>query len=173
MCLYACMWFIRVNSCANKDFHAYPRENLSSILPTLLLSFFFVFFFSLCALCMANAPCFFLKSVIFIFTWNHFSDKGCRFNYPWRCSGVNALSCDIGLFSILLCWVLFPLHHRWTHSLVLCICVLISFQGNHPEDGQPVIIKVARVGFAVRHRRTIASVPKVYKVMELKYELGL
>ncbi|ONI33990.1 hypothetical protein PRUPE_1G457500 [Prunus persica] len=35
--------------------------------------------------------------------------------------------------------------------------------GNHPEDGQPVIIKVARVGFAVRHRRTIASVPKVYK----------
>lgn len=38
---------------------------------------------------------------------------------------------------------------------------LISLQGNHPEDGQPVIIKLAKVGFSIRHRRTIASVPKV------------
>ncbi|KAG8656725.1 DNA topoisomerase 1 isoform X2 [Manihot esculenta] len=33
--------------------------------------------------------------------------------------------------------------------------------GNHPKDGHPVILKLAKVGFAVRHRRTIASVPKL------------
>ncbi|KAL4029701.1 hypothetical protein IC575_007922 [Cucumis melo] len=35
--------------------------------------------------------------------------------------------------------------------------------GKHPKDGQPVIVKIARVGFTVRHGRTIASVPKSVK----------
>ncbi|MED6208622.1 hypothetical protein PIB30_047010 [Stylosanthes scabra] len=35
--------------------------------------------------------------------------------------------------------------------------------GTHPKDGQPVILKLARVGFAVRHRHTIASLPKILK----------
>ncbi|KAL2488008.1 DNA topoisomerase [Forsythia ovata] len=32
--------------------------------------------------------------------------------------------------------------------------------GNHPDDDQPVVLKLAKVGFSIRHRRTIASVPK-------------
>ncbi|XP_031738006.1 uncharacterized protein LOC116402629 [Cucumis sativus] len=35
--------------------------------------------------------------------------------------------------------------------------------GNHPKDGQPVIIKIARVGFTFRYRCTIATVPKNLK----------
>ncbi|KAH9617248.1 hypothetical protein KSS87_010770 [Heliosperma pusillum] len=32
--------------------------------------------------------------------------------------------------------------------------------GNHPVDGQPVVIKISKVGFTIRHRRNIAPVPK-------------
>ncbi|KAH0707722.1 hypothetical protein KY285_010795 [Solanum tuberosum] len=32
--------------------------------------------------------------------------------------------------------------------------------GNHPDDGQPVVLKLAKFGFTIRHRRTIAPVPK-------------
>lgn len=39
--------------------------------------------------------------------------------------------------------------------------MLISDQGTHPEDGQPVLLKLSKSGFTVRHRRTIATVPKV------------
>ncbi|XP_048438037.1 DNA topoisomerase 1 [Pyrus x bretschneideri] len=39
--------------------------------------------------------------------------------------------------------------------------------GKHPADGQPVILKVSKVGFAVRHRSTIASVPKHKKPTEI------
>ncbi|CAK9316480.1 unnamed protein product [Citrullus colocynthis] len=35
--------------------------------------------------------------------------------------------------------------------------------GNHPKDGQPVIIKIGAGGFTVRHRHVIASVPKNLK----------
>ncbi|KAL0553231.1 hypothetical protein IC582_007120 [Cucumis melo] len=35
--------------------------------------------------------------------------------------------------------------------------------GKHPKDGEPVIIKMARVGFAVGHRRTTASIPENLK----------
>ncbi|XP_023536595.1 uncharacterized protein LOC111797719 [Cucurbita pepo subsp. pepo] len=35
--------------------------------------------------------------------------------------------------------------------------------GNHPKDGQRVLIKITKAGFTVRHRRTIASVPKNLK----------
>ncbi|KAF3446490.1 hypothetical protein FNV43_RR11669 [Rhamnella rubrinervis] len=45
--------------------------------------------------------------------------------------------------------------------------------GNHPDDGQPVILKLAKVGFAVRHRRTIASVPKNVKAKDLTLEKAL
>ncbi|XP_061362537.1 uncharacterized protein LOC133306257 isoform X2 [Gastrolobium bilobum] len=45
--------------------------------------------------------------------------------------------------------------------------------GNHPKDGQPVILKLARVGFSVRHRRTIASVPKNMKPSDVTLEKAL
>lgn len=45
--------------------------------------------------------------------------------------------------------------------------------GDHPADGQPVILKVAKVGFAVRHRRTIASVPKDMKPTGITLEGAL
>ncbi|KAL5723373.1 hypothetical protein ACHQM5_006780 [Ranunculus cassubicifolius] len=32
--------------------------------------------------------------------------------------------------------------------------------GDHPDDGCPVMIKISRDGFSIRHRRTIAPVPK-------------
>ncbi|KAI3458916.1 hypothetical protein Pfo_015579 [Paulownia fortunei] len=45
--------------------------------------------------------------------------------------------------------------------------------GNHPDDGQPVILKLAKVGFSIRHRRTIASVPKNMKPNEITLEKAL
>ncbi|CAN6446734.1 unnamed protein product [Victoria cruziana] len=33
--------------------------------------------------------------------------------------------------------------------------------GNHPEDKKPIILKISKYGFSVRHRRTCAPVPKV------------
>ncbi|XP_054797970.1 uncharacterized protein LOC129303012 isoform X2 [Prosopis cineraria] len=45
--------------------------------------------------------------------------------------------------------------------------------GNHPKDGQPVILKHARVGFAVRHRRTTASIPKNVKPNDVTLEKAL
>lgn len=32
--------------------------------------------------------------------------------------------------------------------------------GDHPKDGNPVILKIGRVGYMVKHRQTMASVPK-------------
>ncbi|CAN1331449.1 DNA topoisomerase 1 [Linum perenne] len=32
--------------------------------------------------------------------------------------------------------------------------------GNHPKDGHPILLKLAKNGYSVRYRRTIASVPK-------------
>ncbi|KAK4385571.1 DNA topoisomerase 1 [Sesamum angolense] len=46
-------------------------------------------------------------------------------------------------------------------------------KGNHPDDGQPVILKLAKVGFSIRHRRTIASVPKNMKPNEVTLEKAL
>nr|KYP39101.1 DNA topoisomerase 1 [Cajanus cajan] len=45
--------------------------------------------------------------------------------------------------------------------------------GNHPKDGHPVILKLARVGFCVRHRSTIASVPKDMKASDVTLEKAL
>ncbi|XP_073272829.1 uncharacterized protein [Primulina huaijiensis] len=45
--------------------------------------------------------------------------------------------------------------------------------GNHPDDDQPVILKLARVGFTIRHRRTIASVPKNMRPSEITLEKAL
>ncbi|KAG8367113.1 hypothetical protein BUALT_Bualt16G0038800 [Buddleja alternifolia] len=45
--------------------------------------------------------------------------------------------------------------------------------GNHPDDDQPVILKLAKVGFSIRHRRTIASVPKNMKPNEITLEKAL
>ncbi|KAJ7966031.1 DNA topoisomerase [Quillaja saponaria] len=45
--------------------------------------------------------------------------------------------------------------------------------GNHPKDGQPVVLKLAKVGFSIRHRRTIASVPKNLKPNEITLEKAL
>ncbi|XP_007011464.2 PREDICTED: DNA topoisomerase 1 isoform X1 [Theobroma cacao] len=45
--------------------------------------------------------------------------------------------------------------------------------GKHPKDGHPVILKLAKVGFSVRHRRTIASVPKSMKPKDVTLEKAL
>ncbi|ANM66865.1 DNA topoisomerase, type IA, core [Arabidopsis thaliana] len=33
--------------------------------------------------------------------------------------------------------------------------------GTHPEDGQPVVLKLSKSGFTIKHRRNMATVPKV------------
>ncbi|XP_027333216.1 uncharacterized protein LOC113848052 isoform X2 [Abrus precatorius] len=45
--------------------------------------------------------------------------------------------------------------------------------GKHPKDGRPVTLKLARVGFCVRHRHTIASVPKNMKPTDVTLEKAL
>ncbi|KAB2077724.1 hypothetical protein ES319_A06G117200v1 [Gossypium barbadense] len=45
--------------------------------------------------------------------------------------------------------------------------------GEHPKDGHPVILKLAKVGFSVRHRRTTASVPKSMKPKDVTLEKAL
>ncbi|XP_065849022.1 uncharacterized protein [Euphorbia lathyris] len=45
--------------------------------------------------------------------------------------------------------------------------------GKHPKDGNPVIIKLAKVGFVVKHRRTSASVPKNMKPENVSLEKAL
>lgn len=45
--------------------------------------------------------------------------------------------------------------------------------GNHPKDGQPIMLRLARAGFSVRHRRTIASVPKNMKPNDVTLEKAL
>ncbi|KAF7830175.1 DNA topoisomerase 1 [Senna tora] len=45
--------------------------------------------------------------------------------------------------------------------------------GKHPKDGQPVILRLSKVGFSVRHRRTNASVPKNVKPNDVTLEKAL
>ncbi|TYI77203.1 hypothetical protein E1A91_D06G129200v1 [Gossypium mustelinum] len=45
--------------------------------------------------------------------------------------------------------------------------------GEHPKDGHPVILKLAKVGFSVRHRRTTASVPKSMNPKDVTLEKAL
>lgn len=45
--------------------------------------------------------------------------------------------------------------------------------GNHPDDSQPVVLKLAKGGFSIRHRRTIAPVPKNLKPSEISLEKAL
>ncbi|CAI0376289.1 unnamed protein product [Linum tenue] len=45
--------------------------------------------------------------------------------------------------------------------------------GDHPKDGHPIILKLAKNGFNIRHRRTIASVPKNVDPDELTVEKAL
>ncbi|KAL4285227.1 hypothetical protein GQ457_16G006790 [Hibiscus cannabinus] len=45
--------------------------------------------------------------------------------------------------------------------------------GEHPKDGQPVILKLAKFGFSVRHRRTTASVPKNMTPKDVTLEKAL
>ncbi|TYI22835.1 hypothetical protein ES332_A06G128700v1 [Gossypium tomentosum] len=44
--------------------------------------------------------------------------------------------------------------------------------GEHPKDGHPVILKLAKIGFSVRHRRTTASVPKHRRQINIIPVLG-
>ncbi|GFQ04534.1 DNA topoisomerase 1 [Phtheirospermum japonicum] len=46
-------------------------------------------------------------------------------------------------------------------------------RGKHPDDGQPVVLKLAKVGFSIRHRRTIGPVPKNMKPEEITLEKAL
>ncbi|CAN6915555.1 unnamed protein product [Brassica oleracea] len=45
--------------------------------------------------------------------------------------------------------------------------------GTHPEDGQPVTLKLSKSGFTVRHRRTMATVPKNTEPSEVTLEKAL
>ncbi|KAL7230370.1 hypothetical protein ACSBR2_008791 [Camellia fascicularis] len=46
-------------------------------------------------------------------------------------------------------------------------------QGNHPDDGQPVVLKLEKFGFSIRHRHTIASVPENLKPNDITFEKAL
>ncbi|KAF8110832.1 hypothetical protein N665_0078s0026 [Sinapis alba] len=45
--------------------------------------------------------------------------------------------------------------------------------GNHPEDGQPVFLKLSKSGFTVRHRRTMATVPKNVEPGDVTFEKAM
>lgn len=45
--------------------------------------------------------------------------------------------------------------------------------GNHPEDKQPVILTHSKFGFSIRHRRTVAPVPKSLNPKKITLEAGL
>lgn len=45
--------------------------------------------------------------------------------------------------------------------------------GEHPEDGHPVILKLARFGFSIKHRRTVSPVPKNMKPEDISLEKAL
>nr|POE99849.1 dna topoisomerase 1 [Quercus suber] len=45
--------------------------------------------------------------------------------------------------------------------------------GNHPKDGQPVILKLTKPGLKIRHRRTNATVPKNLKPEDITIEKAL
>ncbi|XP_022982096.1 uncharacterized protein LOC111481040 isoform X2 [Cucurbita maxima] len=45
--------------------------------------------------------------------------------------------------------------------------------GHHPKDGQPVILKIAKAGFTIRHRHTMASLPKNLKPSDIDLDKAL
>lgn len=45
--------------------------------------------------------------------------------------------------------------------------------GNHPKDGQPVMLKLSKLGFAITHRNIIAPIPKNKKPNEITLEKAL
>ncbi|CAK8570115.1 unnamed protein product [Lathyrus sativus] len=42
--------------------------------------------------------------------------------------------------------------------------------GKHPKDGQPVILKVTKAGYYIKHKRTTTSIPKDMKASEVTLE---
>lgn len=69
------------------------------------------------------------------------------------------------------CWIL-------TSTIVkvmlpnLNLCMVILIQGNHPEDDHPVLLRLSKSGFSIKHRRTIAPVPKVSSLKLFSSLLG-
>ncbi|KAJ3699264.1 hypothetical protein LUZ61_002969 [Rhynchospora tenuis] len=47
------------------------------------------------------------------------------------------------------------------------------FLGDHPDDGQPVVLTLSKAGFHVKHRNTIAPVAKTYEPKEITLAVGL
>ncbi|XP_057459985.1 LOW QUALITY PROTEIN: uncharacterized protein LOC130750403 [Actinidia eriantha] len=45
--------------------------------------------------------------------------------------------------------------------------------GNHPEDGQPIVLRLGRYGFSIKHRSNIAPVPKNTKPNDVTLEKAL
>ncbi|KAJ0986816.1 hypothetical protein J5N97_005172 [Dioscorea zingiberensis] len=45
--------------------------------------------------------------------------------------------------------------------------------GNHPEDKHPVLLAHSKFGFSIKHRRTIAPVPKKVEPKSITLEVGL
>ncbi|XP_052173072.1 uncharacterized protein LOC127788620 isoform X2 [Diospyros lotus] len=68
-------------------------------------------------------------------------------------------------------------HIKDAHSITLEDAIeLLQYPltlGNHPEDGRPVILKLARFGFTIRYGRNIVSVPKNMKPNEMTLDQAL
>ncbi|KAJ4792850.1 DNA topoisomerase 1 [Rhynchospora pubera] len=45
--------------------------------------------------------------------------------------------------------------------------------GDHPDDGQPVVLTLSKAGFHVKHRNTVAPVAKTYDPKEITLVVGL
>lgn len=45
--------------------------------------------------------------------------------------------------------------------------------GNHPDDEHPVLLRHSKSGFSIKHRRTIAPVPKNMEPKEITLDIGL
>ncbi|KAL0922036.1 hypothetical protein M5K25_005995 [Dendrobium thyrsiflorum] len=45
--------------------------------------------------------------------------------------------------------------------------------GNHPDDGHPVLLKHSRIGFSIKHRRTVSQVPKSMKPKSITLATGM
>lgn len=60
-----------------------------------------------------------------------------------------------------------------THEVALNLLRYPLTLGDHPKDGYPVMIKLGKGGYTVKHRRTMASVPKNLKPEKITMEKAL
>lgn len=87
-------------------------------------------------------------------------DKGCKLHHFRRCPWLIAISNNLGTFLMHSLFFLLIFYFFTSYGTQFILNVF-PFQGNHPDDDQPIVLKLAKGGFSIRHRRTIAPVPKV------------